>query len=220
MMSDTRLSHRAPNRPTFRWAACTFVALVALAGCKSGKDAGGGGGGMGVSRNKDKDPLVFGPTKIPKQDLPLPDRAIGKGKADPLTTPTGSKTGYMDGPERFQGTFIPGKSSTPAALSGRPKDKDDEGLKIDDSGVKLAGGTQPGGSLGEPEGVSPLYAQLERYGVTPQDRTLEREGGKYVFRAATVVTGNGARRQYVGMNENAVEAVRKVLEQVVADEKK
>lgn len=217
MMSDTRHFHRTLCRPTFRWAAGAFVALLALVGCKSDKDAGGGGGGMGVSRNKDKDPLVFGPTKIPKQDLPLPDRAIGKGKVDPLTTPTGGKAGYMDGPERFQGTFIPGKPSTPAALAGRTKDGEE--LKIEGDGVKLAGGTQPSSTLDEPQGVSPLYTQLERYGVTAKDRTLEREDGKYVFRASVEKDVNGAKRQYVGINENAVEAVRKVLEQVAADGK-
>src|SRR4051812_3070736 len=68
-------------------AGVCLVVLLALAGCKSTKEAPGG---MGVSRPKEKnDPLVHGATtRIPRQDLPVPDRATGpKGKTDPLTTP-------------------------------------------------------------------------------------------------------------------------------------
>jgi len=208
------------DRPARRWMAGACVALLALVGCKSDKESTGGVG-MGASRPKDKDPLVFGPTKIPRQDLPVPDRATGpKGKPDPLTTPTGNKTGYTDDPERFKGTFIPGKASTPAALSGRMKDGEE--LKIDGPGTTLipAGGTLPGGALEAPEGVAPLYTQLERHGVTPEDRSLGRENGQYVFRAAVAISGNGARRQYTGVSDSAVEAVRKVLDQVAADQKK
>src|SRR3954470_23755645 len=96
------------NRRVFLLGVC-LVGLLALVGCKSTKEAPGG---SGVSRPKDKnDPLVHGPTsRIPRQDLPVPDRATGpKGKADPLTTPTGGKAGYTDDPDRFKGTYIPGK---------------------------------------------------------------------------------------------------------------
>jgi hypothetical protein len=200
-----------------RRVACVCAAvLLALVGCKSTKEPTG----TGVSRGKDKDPLVFGPTKIPKQDLPLPDRATGpKGRPDPLTTPTGGKAGYSDDPERFKGTFIPGEKSTPAALAGRMKD--DEGLRIDSPGVPLtpAGGTLPGGTLEAPEGVSPLYAQLDKFGVKPEDRSLDRENGKYVFRASVPISGNGARRQYTGMAEKAPDAVRQVLDQLASEPK-
>src|SRR5262245_53557166 len=89
--------------------------LFVLVGCKSAdKEAKG----AGVARGKD--PLVHGPTRIPHQNLPIPDRATGpKGKPDPLVTPTGGNAKYSDDPERFKGTFIPGKASTPAALAGK-----------------------------------------------------------------------------------------------------
>lgn len=217
---------RDPRHPSVRsllWLAGACAALFALAGCKSDKDTGiGGGVGMGASRPKDKsDPLVFGPTKIPKQDLPVPDRATGpRIKPDPLTSPTGGKAGYMDGPERFQGTFIPGKASTPAALSGR-RPKDGEELKIDDGAPLVpAGGALPNGDLGTPDGVSGLYTQLERLGVSAEDRSLTRENGQYVFRASVAISSTGAKRQYTGMSESAAEAVKRVLDQVSADQKK
>src|SRR5205085_11299824 len=133
MTAGTRHARNTFGRPARRWVACAcLVALFVLAGCKSTKETQG----TGVSRGKDKsDPLVYGPTKIPKQDLPIPDRATGpRGKADPLTSPTGGgKAGYSDDPERFKGTFIPGTGSTPAALAGRMKDGEE--LKIDSPGV-------------------------------------------------------------------------------------
>jgi hypothetical protein len=218
MMADTRPTCDTFGRSARRWVACICAAaLVALVGCKSNKESQG----MGVSRGKDKsDPLVYGPTKIPRQDLPIPDRATGgRGKPDPLTSPTGGKAGYSDDPERFKGTFIPGKPSTPAALAGRGKD--DEGLRIDSPGVPLtpAGGVLLGGALEAPEGVAPLYTQLDKYGVTPQDRSLEREDGKYVFRASVQISGNGARRQYTGMADKAPDAVKQVIDQLASDPK-
>jgi hypothetical protein len=217
MIACTRHTHETTGRPARRWLACVCAAaLLALVGCKSDKPEMLPG--TGVARGKD--PLVYGPTKIPRQDLPIPDRATGpNGKRDPLTTPTGNKTGYSDDPERFKGTFIPGKSSTPAALAGR--NKDDDGLRIDSPGVPLtpAGGVLPGGALEAPEGVSPLYTQLDKYGVKPEDRSLEREDGKYVFRASVPISGNGARRQYTGVGTTAPEAVRQVIDQVASDRK-
>ena len=218
MTALTHNTDRTIGRPARRWVACACAAaLIALAGCKSDKDPLSSPG-TGVSRGKD--PLVYGPTKIPRQDLPIPDRATGpRGRPDPLTSPTGGKAGYSDDPERFKGTFIPGQPSTPAALAGRVKD--DEGLRIDSPGVPLtpAGGVLVGGSLEAPEGVSPLYAQLDKYGVKPEDRSLDREDGKYVFRAAVAISGNGARRQYTGVGATAPEAVKQVIDQVATDRK-
>jgi hypothetical protein len=219
MTAHTRHAHNTFGRTARRLVACACaLALVAPVGCKSTKEPQG----TGVSRGKDKsDPLVHGPTKIPKQDLPLPDRATGpKGKFDPLTSPTGGgKAGYSDDPERFKGTFIPGEKSTPAALAGRGKD--DEGLRIDSPGVPLtpAGGVVSGGVLEAPEGVAPLYSQLDKYGVAPNDRSLTREDGKYVFRASVPISGNGARREYAGVAATAPDAVRQVIDQVAADRK-
>ena len=204
----------AGGAPARRWVGCACaVALLVLAGCKTDKEAQG----TGVSRGKD--PLVHGPTRIPRTDLPIPDRATGtKGgpKLDPLTMPTGGKAGYSDDPERFKGTFIPGKASTPASLAGRLKD--DEGLKIADTdGVKLTGGTGANG-LEAPRDVEPLLTELEKYGVKREDRTLEREGNQWVFRASVPI-GNGARRQYTGASDTAAESVKQVADQIAADRK-
>ena len=191
-----------------RWVLCACAAgLIALAGCKTDKEAKG----AGVARGKD--PLVHGPTRIPRQDLPVPDRATGPrgGKPDPLTTPTGGKAGYSDDPERFKGTYIPGKPSTPASLAGRFKDGEE--LKIDTPGVPLTGG------VAAPADVEPQFAQLDKFGVKPEDRTLDREGGQWVFRASVPISGNGARRQYTGAGPTAVEAVKQVVDQIGADRK-
>jgi len=200
-----------------------LVALFALAGgCKS-KD----GGSPGKS-----DPLMAGPGRIPQQNLPLPDRGgIGtKGKTDPLIgSPTGkpgdkSGVGYNDDPERFKGTHIPGAASTPAALAGKGRDGDE--LKIDDAakGVPLtpAGGTVGGTATSAPVeagGVDGLFTELARYGVTRDDRSLGRENNQYVFRASVPISGNGAKRQYTGVGATANEAVKQVLDQVIADRK-
>jgi hypothetical protein len=199
-----------------RWAFVLGVAgLFALAGCKSGDKETKG---AGVSRGKD--PLVYGPTRIPKQDLPVPDRATGpRVKTDPLTTPTGGKAGYTDDPDRFKGTFVPGKTSTPAALAARRNDGEE--LKIESPGVPLtpAGGTSPAGVEPPPAGVEPMFAQLEKYGVKREDRSLAREGGRWVFRAALPISNTGARRQYTGAAETAPEAVKQVVDQIAVDPK-
>ncbi len=211
-----------PTRRSARRLALAFgaVGMLALAGCKTNKDATGGVTGIGASGGKSKnDPLVSGPKLIPRQDLPVPERGIGtKGKSDPLTTPTGGrndKVGYIDDPERFKGTVLPGKATTPAALAGRLKDGEE--LKIEAPGVALqpAGGVLP---FDAAEGVSPLYDRLEKLGVKREDRTLEREGGKYVCRASVQISAEGARRQYTGEGATAYEAVKQVVDQV-ADRK-
>ncbi len=215
MTAQTRRTRRDFQRCT-RWAGalvCLGV-LFALTGCKTDKEAKG----TGVSRGKD--PLIAGPNLIPKQNVPVPDRATGpKGKVDPLVSPTGGKTGYTDDPERFKGTVIPGKSTTPAALAGRLKDGEE--LKIDGDSVPLrpAGGTLPGGPLEVPAGVDPLYAELDKLGVKREDRTLEREGGQWVFRARVARTAEGARTEYTGVGASAPEAVRQVLGQLATDRK-
>jgi hypothetical protein len=191
------------------------VALVVLAGCKSTKEANG----TNVSRDKNDPLFASGANLIPKQNVPVPDRATGsKGtKPDPLTStsPTGGKVGYTDDPDRFKGTYIPGKGSTPAALAARVKDSEE--LKIADTGVTLtqAGGTLPGNAIEPPEDVEPLLTQLERFGVTRADRTLERENGKFTFRASVPISSTGARRQYVGTASTAREAVKQVSDQIV-----
>jgi hypothetical protein len=204
-------------RSIHRWVLVAgVVGLFALAGCKSNKES------KGTNVARGKDPLVYGPARIPQQNLPVPDRATGpKTGVDPLTTvPTGGKAGYNDDPARFQGTFIPGKPSTPAALAGRLRDSDE--LKIADSGgvvLTPVGGTLPAGTLEPPEDTQPLLAQLEKYGVAAADRSFERDGAKYTFRASVPIrNSNGARRQYTGVGNTAREAVQQVLDQL-ANEK-
>lgn len=218
-MTTTNLQARLPCRLA---TVAGLAALLALfAGCKS-KDGGT------ASTTKPRDPLVYGPTRIPQQNLPVPDRGgIGaKGKSDPLIgSPTGKPSdkngvGYSDDPERFKGTFIPGAGSTPAALAGKPRDGDE--LKIDDGarGVPLqpAGGTLPTGGQ-EPAAVDGLFSELEKYGVKREDRSLTRDNGQYVFKASVPISGNGAKRQYEGVGATANEAVKGVLDQVIADRK-
>lgn len=187
----------------------TFAALVgalglcALAGCKTDKEARG----TGVSRGKDP---LFG-NLIPRQDLPVPSKTATKGKTDPLFAPTGGKTtGYNDDPERFKGTFLPGKGSTPAALSGWAKDGD--GLKIDSPGVPLV---PAGGAEVPPPSVEPLLAELTKFGVSADDRSLAREGGQWVCRASVPNPERvGARVQYSGAADNPADAVKQVLAQL------
>lgn len=218
-MTANTLNTRRNLTPRLRaWVAVVCASgLLALVGCKTDKEAKG----TGVSNNKNKDPLVHGPTRIPRTDLPIPDRATGPkgGKVDPLTMPTGGKASYTDDPERFKGTFIPGVGSTPASLAGRLKDGEE--LKIESPGVTLtpASGTLTGGTLTPPEGVEPLFAELEKFGVTREDRTLEREGAGWAFRASVPISGNGARRQYTGNAASAPAAVKQVLDQIAADRK-
>ncbi len=211
MTADTPSTRRVR-----RWALALSVAgLFALAGCKSDKEAKGNN----VSRGKD--PLVHGPNLIPKQNVPVPDRATGpKTRPDPLVSPTGGKAGYSDDPERFKGVVVPGLHSTPAALAGRIKDGDE--LKIADTGVTLqptgGAGTVPGG-IEPPPDAEPLLTQLEKYGVARADRSFERDGAKYVFRASVPISGNGAKREYVATGASARDAVKQVLDQVAADRK-
>jgi hypothetical protein len=211
-----------------RWACIAGLAgLFVLSGCKSRDGNGGGVGGLGSSGGKQRDPLVYGPSRIPPQNVPLPERdGVGSKDRDPLTAPVGragdkSGSGYSDDPRRFQGTYIPGPGTTPAALAA--KLRDDDTLKIDtpDNRVPLkptgavipAGATLPSNT--EADGA---LAELERqYGVKREDRSLIQENGEYIFRASVPISGNGAKRQYTGVGTTAAEAVKQVLDQVVAD---
>ena len=217
MKADMLTSQRNSRRLVRRWVAVACAAgLIALSGCKHDKQANG----TGVSRGKNDPLFASGPNLIPRQNVPIPDRATGpSGRRDPLVSPTGGKpgekVGYTDDPERFKGTYIPGKPSTPAALAGRIKDGEE--LKIDDTGgvpLTPAGGPLPGGALPAPTGVEPLYAQLEKLGVKREDRSLVRENGKWVFRASVVRTAEGAKTQYSGQGNSAYEAVRQVVNQL------
>ena len=64
-----------------------------------------------------------------------------------------------------------------------------------------------------------ISAELEKYGVKREDRSLALENGKYTFRALVPISGNGARREYVGVGPTAAEAVKQVIDQVAVDRK-
>lgn len=195
-------AHTHFRRRTLGALLCA-LGLCALSGCKTDKEAKGTGVGRG------KDPL-FG-NLIPRQDLPVPSKTATKGKSDPLFAPTGGKTtGYNDDPDRFKGTFIPGKGSTPAALSGWSKDG--EGLKIDSPGVALI---PAGGAEVPPPSVEPLLAELTKFGVSAEDRSLAREGGQWVCRASVPNPDRaGAKVQFSGAADNPADAVKQVLSQL------
>ncbi|MCI0705181.1 MAG: hypothetical protein L0241_29325 [Planctomycetia bacterium] len=213
MTTDTHITRRGCSGAAF----CVVLALVALAGCKSTKD-----GAPGTGAGRGKDVLIAGPNLIPKQNVPVPERGIGtKGKPDPLlgnpTGKSGEKIGYSADPERFKGTYIPGKPSTPAALAG--KIKDGEELKIETPGVKLVpvGGSEVPEAPNPAESLDPLYTELKRYGVESKHRSLVREDGQWVFRASVPLNGAGARGEYNGVGKTQIQAVKSVVEQIKTD---
>lgn len=211
-----------------RWVSAALLATcLAAVGCKSTDD------GKGRTPSRNTDPLVVGPGRIPKQNLPVPDRGTAGGgvRADPLlgepTSRPGQRTGYTDDPERWKGgPYTPDKHATPAALTNRLRDDGDE-LKIDSpGGVKL---TPVGGSFPSdaprpappaPMTVTasePLYADLGRYGVKRGDYTAAREHGGYVVRVKVPNAKTGAATGYTGTGPTEAAAVKQVIDQVKAD---
>jgi hypothetical protein len=217
----------AATRTGSRFAALVLAVLLATVGCKS---KGGGGGMMGGSPPRSSDPLVVGPGRIPKQNLPVPDRGTAggpKGRGDPLLgSPTGRPSdrgaGYTDDPERWKkGPYTPGPGGTPAALAARTRD-DGEGLKIETpGGVPLTptGGTAPIAPPDPSAGSDSLYAELAQYGVKRGDYSISREGGQVVFRVKVPITAGGASRGYTGTGPTEAAAVKQILDQVKADRK-
>src|SRR5260221_113392 len=113
MRADTRT-------PIARFAACgVALALCLAAGCKDKSTTGG------IART---DPLMGG-SRIPPQNVPVPDRGTAGGNKakpfDPLMTPVGNKdtksgAGYTEDPQRWKGgPYTPGSGSVPASLAGR-----------------------------------------------------------------------------------------------------
>jgi hypothetical protein len=205
--------------------------LVAV-GCKN-KEGGIAGGGP----SRGPDPLLAGPGRIPKQNLPVPDRGLagGKGKADPLLgSPVGDKSGsgsgYTDDPARWKGgPYIPGAGGTPAALAGRGKD-DGDGLKIETPGVPL----RPSGGALPPEPTPPeanvpavptgggeawLGELASVHGVKRGDYSLTRTNGQFELRV-NVPWPNGSTRGYTGTGPTEAAAVKQVLDQITADRRK
>ncbi|MCS7270806.1 MAG: hypothetical protein NZ703_06950 [Gemmataceae bacterium] len=224
---DKKRQHKQPSR----CLGCALLLLSSLlAGCKSREGSLGRG----------SDPLVYGPDRIPRQNVPLPERgSIGQTRPDPLIgAPTGrtptrdTSGGYTDDPARFRGLHTPGPATTPAGLAGRRDDE--EGLKITElppervplrpsgesaapsaSGTPAAAPPQPDSLPTAGPALETLYQELDRLGVPPDLRSLHREDGQYVFRA--ILPWDGARRQYTGLGPTPVQAVRQILEQIRLD---
>jgi hypothetical protein len=208
------LTGRAAAR---RLALAVGLGLAVLAGCKSkgGSGSSGTGGSSGVARG---DPLTSGPGRqIPPQALPVGDRASGKGKSDPLMSPTGRQGAqYGDDQDRWKGPHIPSEKSTPAALAGKPRD-DDEGLRIE---APSGGGVQPAGGFG-PAAASvpePVAQELQQFGWKRNDaRLTQNDRGEYELRARVPISDTGALREYTGVGKTPADAARQVLELVKSD---
>jgi hypothetical protein len=222
MMVSARHSRFAATRGVVGIAA--LAVMLAAVGCKS-RDGKGGMFSSGPSRNND--PLVVGPGRIPKQNLPVPGRDLAgaRGRSDPLLgSPTGRtvdrRGGYGEDPERWKnGPYLPGPDGTPASLAARTRN-DEEGLKIDGGGgvpLKPAAGDVPATGGGRDDGL--LFEELARYGVKRGDYSISREGGQVVARVRVPIAGGGASRGYVGTGRTETAAIQQVLDQVKLDQK-
>jgi hypothetical protein len=200
-----------PRRSYQRLAAVGLAAVLALAGCRSNNNDSSTRG----------DPLVTG-TRIPPQNLP-PAALGSNGKPDPLigsptSKPPGSSgVGYTDDPLRFKDTYIPGASSTTAALAGKARDSDE--LKIDGNENRVpfqqTGAVVPARAGEQSPALDALYRELEKCGCKRDDCSLRQENGNYVFRAAmTPPASNGAKVQFTGVGRTAEEAAKNALDQV------
>ncbi len=208
------------------WFASTRVTAGTLAlalllgtlGCKS-KDSGGGGS---MTKN---DPLIGGPSRIPKQNVPVPDRGTATGpksRVDPLLgsptsgTRANAGTGYTDDPERWKkGPYVPGPGGAPASLAGKPKD-DGEGLKIDaPGGVELtpAAGTVPAAPAPS-SGTDATFNELAKYGVKRGDYSVSREDGQVIVRVKVPLGAEGPVRSFTGQGATETIAVKQVVDQI------
>jgi hypothetical protein len=196
----------------------SLALVLGSTGCKS-KDSGPSGN---FSKN---DPLLAGPGRIPKQNIPLPDRggtAGGGKRPDPLLgSPTsGTKANNLGGdPERFKnGPYVPGPGGSPAALAGQPL-PEDEGLAI-----KPAGGVglTPVGGIEKPKAPAPTtpigsdssFGELAKYGVSRGDYAVSREDGLYVVRVKVTPVADGPARSFTGQGATESAAVKQVVDQL------
>jgi hypothetical protein len=224
MMAPDRITRTITSPRTMRvaggcirqWLAAGVLAacLVGL-GCKS-KDSK-------ASDLRANDPLVVGPGKIPRQNLPIPDRgtAGAKGQGDPLLSAPVSRPGQSSGssyndadPARVRGaSYILGPSGTPAALAGRLKDEGDE-LRIPVvTGVPLTRGDGTT-SVGP---ITPLPPELARYGVKRSDYTVVQSGQQFVVEVRVSIENGARTRGYKGTGPSEAAALEQVLEQIRAE---
>ena len=197
----------------------SLALLLSSIGCKN-KDSGPS---SNLSKN---DPLLSGPGRIPRQNLPVPDRGTAGGKrSDPLLGSPTSGTranagGYKDDPERFKkGPYVPGPGGSPAALAGKFA-SDGEGLAIElPGGVGLtpAAGSDrpiaPAPAPSQPLGSDAAFAELAKYGVKRGDYAISREDGLVIVRVKTA-TAEGPSRSFTGQGATEAVAVKQVVDQL------
>ena len=196
-----------------------LAAVLALApGCKSKEGSAATGGG---SR---PDPLVAGPGRIPRQNIPLPEKGgtAGNKRGDPLlgspVARPNDRSGYTNDPERWKGgPYVPGPGGTPAALANRTRD-DGFGLRMEGPGgtpLTPASGSAAA-ATDVPTGSAALYAELQRFKVERGDYTVSRDGGRYLFQARVPLPAGGV-RGYTGAGPSEADALRHALEQMRGD---
>ncbi len=207
------------------------LGLALAAGCRS-KD-GSAAGGMAKH-----DPLIGG-SRIPPQNVPLPDRGVGAkgGRPDPLkeslTGRDKDKQAKADNADRWKGPYIPDANSTTASLASAARLRaTTSDLTIDgDEGATRAGGVllqPPDGGIRPTAGTTrppaadaippDVLRELQTLGVKAGDYEVARtsDGGSAV-RARVLLGSNGATRQYEEVGPTAAAAARKVAEQIRAD---
>lgn len=206
--------------PTRRLAmACGLALLAASVGCK-GKDRGAGPS----SNLTGNDPLLAGPGRIPRQNVPVPGRdgtAGGGKRGDPLLgSPTSGTRANSDADRWKNGPYMPGPGGSPAALAGKPMN-DGEGLAIElPGGEKLtpAGGASVRPEPRPPEPAAPIgsdaaFGELAKYGVKRGDYAASREDGVFVVRVK-VSTADGPTRGLTGQGATEAAAVKQIVDQL------
>jgi hypothetical protein len=204
-------------RPTAVRLAVLAAALALAPGCKSKEGSTASGGTR-------PDPLVAGPGRIPRQNIPVPEKGgtAGNKRGDPLlgspVSRPGDRSGYTTDPDRWKGgPYVPGPGGTPAALTNRTRD-DGFGLKMDTTGGTPL--TPTGGSATAatdvPTGSAALYAELKRFKVERGEYTVTHDGGRVLFQARVPLDGGGV-RGYTGAGPTEADALRHTLEQMRLD---
>jgi hypothetical protein len=201
--------------------ACGLALLAASVGCK-GKDRNSGGPSGNFTGN---DPLLAGPGRIPRQNVPVPGRdgtAGGGKRGDPLLgSPTSGTRANSDADRWKNGPYLPGPGDSPAALAGN-RLNDGEGLAIElPGGEKLtpAGGAAPvRPERRTPEPAAPIgsdaaFGELAKYGVKRGDYAVSREDGVFVVRVK-VSAADGPARGLTGQGGTEAAAVKQIIDQL------
>jgi hypothetical protein len=173
----------------------SFALLLGSAGCKNKES----GPSSNLSKN---DPLLAGPGRIPRQNIPLPDRGTAGGK-------------------RPEGPYVPGPGGSPAALAGLPLATEEEGLAIAPPGGV---GLTPAGGSDRPVATAPApatplgsdtaFAELAKYGVKRGDYAVSREDNIVIVRVKVYPVADGPARSFTGQGQSETAAVKQVVDQL------